>query len=65
MPFNTASSAQAPDMPKTVSKEDQLSSHEWGLDKIVADLRASHEQLYRTARAIRSESANCHRVKRS
>src|SRR5471032_2292422 len=35
-------------MPKTVSVEDQLPSHEWGLDKIVADLRASREQLHRT-----------------
>ncbi|CAH2812041.1 MAG: hypothetical protein CBCREVIR_3011 [Candidatus Burkholderia crenata] len=54
MPFNTASSAQAPNMPKpkTVSKEDQLPSHEWGLDKIVADLRASREQLYRTRRPL-------------
>jgi len=32
-------------MPKTVSVEDQFPSHEWGLDKIVADLRASREQL--------------------
>jgi serine O-acetyltransferase len=35
-------------MPKTVSVEDQFPSHEWGLDKIVADLRASREQLHRT-----------------
>ncbi len=48
MPFNAASSAQAPDMPKTVSVEHQLPSQEWGLDKIVADLRASREQLHRT-----------------
>ncbi|SAL21408.1 serine O-acetyltransferase [Caballeronia sordidicola] len=35
-------------MPKTVSPEALASSHEWGLDKIVADLRASREQLHRT-----------------
>src|SRR6202048_2383561 len=35
-------------MPKTVSTEAQSPSREFGLDKIVADLRASREELHRT-----------------
>src|SRR5260370_1646261 len=35
-------------MTKTVSTEAQSPSQEWGLDKIVADLRASRQQLHRT-----------------